>query len=184
MSNEFEKYDAFTKHMEESFPKMFTEPYGGFCVSEGWWPVLANLCANIQHHIDRTRKDRHDALVWNRALSRAMRADFSTYSRLKTWQQKWIDEALGDPEPQLKIVPQACWQVVASQVKEKFGTLRFYYSGGDDIVSGIERMAESMTAVTCETCGAPGKSRSGGWIQTLCDTHAEGREELVWKGMP
>ena len=156
----------------------------GFEHGDGWYNIIDMMCANIQHHIDRTRKDRHDALVWNRALSRAMRADFSTYSRLKTWQQKWIDEALGDPEPQLKIVPQACWQVVASQVKEKFGTLRFYYSGGDDIVSGIERMAESMTAVTCETCGAPGKSRSGGWIQTLCDAHAEGREELVWKGMP
>ena len=75
-------------------------------------------------------------------------------------------------------------QVTVDQIKEKFGGLRFYYSGGDSVVSGIERMAESMTAVTCETCGAPGKSRSGGWIQTLCDAHAEGREELVWKGMP
>jgi hypothetical protein len=76
-------------------------------------------------------------------------------------------------------VPEPVEQVVATQVKEKFGTLRFYYNGGDGVVRGIERMAESMSAVTCETCGAPGKSRSGGWIQTLCDTHAEGREELV-----
>jgi hypothetical protein len=104
-----------------------------------------------------------------------------------SWQQKWIDDALADPEPQLKQVPEACSQVVAIQVKEKFGTLRFYYSGGDDVVNGIERMAESMSAVMCETCGAPGRSRRGGWIQTLCDAHAEeaGKTEIIeWETMP
>jgi hypothetical protein len=156
----------------------------GFAHGDGWYNIIDQMCANIQHHINRTRVARHDALVWNRALSRAMRGDFSTYSRLKAWQQKWIDEALADPEPQLKTVPEACPQVVASQVKEKFGTLRFYYYGGDDVVSGIERMAESMSAVMCEECGSPGKPRSGGWIQTLCDAHAQGREELVWENMP
>ena len=174
------------------YPKIFKNRHAdprttamcwGFEHGDGWYNIIDMMCANIQSHIDQTRQQRHDALVWNRALSRAMRGDFSTYSRLKTWQQKWIDDALGDPEPQLKIVPEACWQVVASQVKEKFGTLRFYYSGGDDFVSGVVRLAESMTAVTCEKCGAPGKTRSGGWIQTLCEEHAEGREELVWKGM-
>ena len=48
---------------------------------------------------------------------------------------------------------------MADQVKEKFGTLRFYYTGGDDRIDGMVRMAESMSAVTCETCGAPGKLR-------------------------
>jgi hypothetical protein len=69
-------------------------------------------------------------------------------------------------------------QVVAVQVKEKFGTLRFYYSGGDDEISGMVRMAESMSARTCEECGNPGKVRDGGWISTLCDEHAKGREEI------
>ncbi len=64
-------------------------------------------------------------------------------------------------------------QVVAVQVKEKFGGLRFYYDGGDDHISGMVRMAESWASVTCEECGAPGKHRSGGWIRTLCDTHEE-----------
>jgi hypothetical protein len=64
-------------------------------------------------------------------------------------------------------------QVTLDQVKEKFGTLRFYYSGGDDTVRGMVRMAESMSAVTCEECGNPGKQVGGGWITTLCKTHAE-----------
>jgi hypothetical protein len=64
-------------------------------------------------------------------------------------------------------------QVTLDQVKEKFGTLRFYYTGGDDVIDGMVRMAESMSAVVCETCGAPGKRRGGGWVRTLCNHHAE-----------
>lgn len=69
-------------------------------------------------------------------------------------------------------------QVVAVQVKEKFGGLRFYYDGGDDHIVGMVRMAEAWAASTCEVCGNPGKARMGGWIQTLCDEHAKGREEI------
>jgi hypothetical protein len=111
---------------------MFTEPYGGFCVSEGWWPVLANLCASIQHHID-----------WKNRLS--------------------------------EVVP----QVVVGQIKEKFGGLRFYYSGGDDEISGMVSMAEAWANNTCENCGAPGKRREGGWIKTLCDHHEAERQQRI-----
>jgi proline racemase len=34
-------------------------------------------------------------------------------------------------------------------------------------------MAEAMSAVTCEVCGNPGKLVGGGWVRTLCETHAE-----------
>ena len=66
-------------------------------------------------------------------------------------------------------------QVVADQIKEKFGTLRFYYSGGDEHIAGMVAMAESMSSVTCEDCGKPGRSRGFGWITTVCDEHAEER---------
>jgi len=64
-------------------------------------------------------------------------------------------------------------QVEVDQIKEKFGGLRFYYSGGDDEISGMVRMAEAWADVACEECGAAGKRRSGGWIRTLCDRHEE-----------
>ena len=63
-------------------------------------------------------------------------------------------------------------QVIVHQVKEKFGTLRFYISGGDEYVQGLVRMAESMSSVTCESCGNPGESRYGNWIHVHCD-HCE-----------
>jgi hypothetical protein len=59
-------------------------------------------------------------------------------------------------------------QVTLDQVKEKFGTLRFYYSGGDDEISGMVRMAESMSGVTCEECSAPAETHGPGWIRTIC----------------
>jgi len=62
-------------------------------------------------------------------------------------------------------------QVTLDQVKEKFGTLRFYYTGGDDYISGLVSMAESMSGITCETCGKPGTSTGGSWIKTACLEH-------------
>jgi len=47
-----EQYEAFAKRMEETYPKMFSKPYGGFAVGAGWYHILEKLCANIQSHID------------------------------------------------------------------------------------------------------------------------------------
>ena len=68
-------------------------------------------------------------------------------------------------------------QVTLDQVKEKFGTLRFYYTGGDDIIDGMVRMAESMSGVTCEECSAPAKTHGPGWIRTICEPCEEAREQ-------
>lgn len=70
-----------------------------------------------------------------------------------------------------------CSQVVADQVKEKFGTLRFYTTGGDDTIRGMIHMAESMSAVTCEVCGSPGKFRGHGWFYTACDEHTKDEDK-------
>lgn len=56
-----------------------------------------------------------------------------------------------------------------SQVKEKWGVLRIYYSGGDEFCAGVISMAEAMSAVTCERCGSPGKTNDSGWLSTLCE---------------
>ena len=67
-------------------------------------------------------------------------------------------------------------QVTLDQVKEKFGTLRFYYTGGDDYIDGMVTMAESMSGVTCEECSAPAKTHGPGWIRTICEPCEEARE--------
>lgn len=55
-----------------------------------------------------------------------------------------------------------------AQIKEKFGTLRVYTDGGDEYIRGVIRMAEEMSAVTCEVTGMPGEMcRKGHWYRTL-----------------
>ena len=84
----------------------------------------------------------------------------------------WNNKNFEKGYKQYKQVP----QVTLDQVKEKFGTLRFYYSGGDDEISGMVRMAESMSGVTCEGCGNLGERRGGGWVHTYCTPCEEARE--------
>jgi hypothetical protein len=55
------------------------------------------------------------------------------------------------------------------QIKEKFGGLRTYYSGGNDYIRGLVTMAETMSYKICEVCGNKGKPNKSGWISTLCD---------------
>jgi hypothetical protein len=57
----------------------------------------------------------------------------------------------------------------ASQVKEKFGTLRFYMSMGNDAIWAATEEAESKSALICESCGQPGSMRGGGWLKVECD---------------
>ena len=61
----------------------------------------------------------------------------------------------------------------AAQVKEKFGTLRFYMTASTDEMEEWIAEAEKDSAVTCEDCGAPGELRGGGWLRTLCSEHAK-----------
>ncbi len=71
-----------------------------------------------------------------------------------------------------------CSQVIVEQIKEKFGTLRFYASGGDEFTDGAISFAESLSNQMCEECGAPGKRIGGDWIRTLCNFHLAEREAL------
>ncbi len=65
-----------------------------------------------------------------------------------------------------------------AQVKEKFGTLRFYMAESqDDYMSGAIALTEYMSGSLCEECGNYGQRRTGGWVLTLCDFHHNLREE-------
>lgn len=65
----------------------------------------------------------------------------------------------------------------ASQIKEKFGTLRFYLSHGTDEMFKIADEAEQKSAEVCEECGKKGTLRKGGWLVTLCKKCQEKRNE-------
>ena len=61
-------------------------------------------------------------------------------------------------------------QVVAAQVKEKLGTLRFYVDGGDAATGAMIELAEAMSGRLCELCGSPARRNTeSGWLHTTCD---------------
>lgn len=86
--------------------------------------------------------------------------------------QEYIDGSNKYPQEGKAAIP----QMVFTQVKEKFGALRIYYTGGDDYCSGLLDMAECMSYRMCENCGTFGKDVGRvekGWIQSLCTECAE-----------
>ena len=115
----------------------------GFECGDGWFNILDQLMSNIQHHIDWKEKQRSWAIRFNSTA----------------------------PPEDMRPVPESILQVTLDQVKEKFGGLRFYYTGGDEHIRGLVSMAESMSEVTCEICGSPGKRGGNGWISTRCEEH-------------
>jgi hypothetical protein len=155
----------------------------GFECGDGWFNILDQLMANIQHHIDWKEKQRDSAIKYNEMVTQTQAGNLDLFEEYMksvidpVYKEKRLAEIVAGSIRELPgIIP----QVTLDQVKEKFGTLRFYYSGGDDSIDGMVRMAESMSAVTCEECGVPGRIRHGGWISTLCDEHARahGKSDL------
>jgi hypothetical protein len=68
------------------------------------------------------------------------------------------------------------WNKEISQVKEKFGGLRFYISEGSDEIFDRIVKAERDSYEICEVTGKPGKLRKDiGWFLTLCDEEYEKR---------
>ena len=60
-------------------------------------------------------------------------------------------------------------QIEATQVKEKFGGLRFYTNGENDHQSGLINYASALSEITCEKCGSMEEvTQTEGWIVTLC----------------
>jgi hypothetical protein len=77
-------------------------------------------------------------------------------------------------------------QLVADQIKEKFGTLRFYYTVdgiyedtdivAERILSDIVSQTENISSSICEDCGDRRTARlssKGGWMRTVCEKCAE-----------
>ena len=145
------------QHIREKYPLIFPDRCE-MSINDGWFDIIDMLCANIQNRIDNAVTQRKYAIEWNEDVNDP---DF-----------EWTK--FGEREE--RKVPELIEQVVAKQIKEKFGTLRFYYDGGDDYIRGLEAMAASMTSRICEQCGSPGTSRSTKkqrWVLVLCDKHAE-----------
>ena len=156
------KYPLIFKDRNENM--QHTAMCWGFSHGDGWYNIIDTLCGLLTSEY-RGAKSRYDHLV-------EVGVGNVLYGT-KTVTQEAIDEA------KVKLDEEATKVPVASQVKEKFGGLRFYVQAATDKHYQYITFAESMSYRTCEECGNPGKTYTDGWHMTLCDIHAamNGKEE-------
>ena len=137
----------------------------GLECGDGWYNIIDVLCGLLTSEY-RGAKSRYEYIK-----DKVDQPQWEGSKKIITQEQ--IDEAKAKLDEETLKVP------VASQVKEKFGGLRFYVQAATDKHYSYITFAESMSYRTCEECGAPGKTYTDGWHRTMCDIHAAmaGREE-------
>jgi hypothetical protein len=182
------------------YPEIFRDRHGNpvkswmFECSDGWYGIIDSLCFNIQSYIENNReriKTRERILQEKEFALQGNWDAIYTNEDGKKWLATATPEQLENIKEYLLFISKH-WekeieeipQVIAEQVKEKFGTLRFYVNYQDDYITGLIDMAESMSGRTCEVCGNHGKMRHGGWMRVLCDEHAKEAGYEVEENLP
>jgi hypothetical protein len=116
----------------------------GIECNNGWYELISSVCWRISQHETNIEGRKKYLASQNQDI------------------QKDFGITIKGDEPEY-------YPVKFDQVKEKYGGLRIYYSGGDDYVRGVVSMAEEYSYKVCEVCGNTGRPNKGGWISTLCD---------------
>lgn len=131
----------------------------GFDTGDGWYKLIYDLSAKLE------------------PLIAALPDDDCECGHNESEHKGWMGEVRckGVWEWDSEVVKCSCaeWsdnRPRASQVKEKFGTLRFYMTCETDEMDKLIQEAEHLSAVTCEECGEPGELRGTSWLTTLCDS--------------
>jgi len=145
----------------QKYPKIFaqkdldmtqTAMCWGISCGDGWFNIIDNLCSEIQSYIDEPTENLKRYEKYLQGSIEAGKTDDIEY-----WTTQ-IESVKSISRP----------QVQATQIKEKFGTLRFYLNQTDEVIDRIVSFAESMSGCTCEKCGSPARQSKGGWITTEC----------------
>ena len=164
--------EELDKKLCEKYPLLFKNRYGnpqetlmcfGLECGDGWYNIIDVLCVMLYGEY-RWTKERYDYLVEAGVGGVWYGKKLVTQFDIDTAKTRMDEEAAKVP--------------VVSQIKEKFGTLRFYVDRATDKHHNYIAMAEAMSARTCEVCGNPGHIRGKGWLYTACDEHTR-EEDLV-----
>ena len=157
------KYPNFFEYLKDYEGPIMPIQFGFEC-GDGWYVLIESLMDSINSYIKsrekypRTQiKSKFWRIVFQK-LNHLFRYQKRIYKFLNKFKRKLKKENL--PAPHVDIV----------QVKEKFGSLRFYINGGDDYIYGMIDLAENMSYRTCETCGSTKNivQTTRGWISTIC----------------
>lgn len=85
-----------------------------------------------------------------------------------------IFEGIGQIEEELEKNPVP---FSITDIKSKFGGLRFCFNGGNYEIEQIVDSMETRSRTTCEVCGALGRLKGQGWVYTACPQHEKEGEK-------
>jgi hypothetical protein len=168
-------YDDLVKKYPELFgvEEDSQEPFAhfGFECGIGWYDIIDKACQIIyseyKHHLymqkmykrdlDDIEKTIQKRQSWDKDKTREWiiahtEASYSSYSKMAEEEKERLPKT--------------------AQIKEKFGTLRWYINNADKTSQKIIDFAELMSENTCEVCGEYGKTYTTGWHKTFCLKHA------------
>lgn len=165
MSKELEKnlYRKISKFIPKEDGRIPSQMFGIEC-EPGWFSLLDDLLDAIHNHIKN-----YDRNHQNIIRSRIIRNFIGFYNSRSQKVRKFLKPIKNFLEKYAKRHSPKM-EFYITQIKEKFGGLRFYYMGGDDYIDGAIALAEMLSYNICETCGTNkevGRTRSG-WIHTIC----------------
>lgn len=136
----------------------------GMECEDGWFHLIDTLCESIQHQVDNPQWVPKKGVLWSlkRGWNNVVKVLFKNdmFSRIR-YKLSFMDQYEEPPHV----------QVVASQIKEKFGGLRFYVNGANSEINNIINFAEHLSYHICEECGKMDETVvcfGKGWIRTLC----------------
>jgi hypothetical protein len=131
----------------------------GFECGDGWFMILEELMSEIQNHIENENRNRDNEFKYKWMWKVQYWFRMKGYPKFSDW---IYEHAPRGRRPPISIN--------IGQIKEKFGGLRFYYSGGDNSIGGMVFLAERLSYKICETCGSTKNvTQTEGWIKTLCE---------------
>lgn len=157
---------ALDAQLCQQYPLIFKNRHGspretlmcfGFEVGDGWFDLIDTTCALLCDRYHRAKTD-YERL--------------RKYEGLAPYKGGEVVTAVAVEKARLSMSQAAETVPVAIQIKEKYGTLRFYVDGGDTTAQAYIDFAEAYSARLCDVCGAPGKTTGKGWVQTRCEAHA------------
>ena len=147
----------------------------GFECGDGWYVLLNELMYSIKSHVKNENRNRDYQMKWKfgtwlQVISFRHGNKYNRLNKLIKW--SFMKMPRGAPHIHFPRI---------TQVKEKFGGLRFYYDGGDNVISGMVSLTESLSYRTCETCGSTKDvGQTKGWITTICKKCVKENDVLNW----
>jgi len=130
----------------------------GLEVGDGWVKIIDDAASKIEPILEKLRET---ATVCDCYHENSSHDENGKCKEVSTWRGETTHCRCE------KFVP---YLPTSSQLKEKYGTLRWYWTSYTKEIDDIVDQAEELSAKTCEECGEPGKIRDESyWVTVRCD---------------